>query len=72
MHDLSVQTPLGPQNQGNVNVPQTPAQQILISPADRWGLLGLLAVIRSGDPDTALLGMGTDLGAVGLDMGSQE
>ena len=72
MHDLSVQTPLKPQSQGNSNVPQTPAQQVLISPADRWGLLGLLAVIRSADPDTALLGMGTDLGAVGLDMGNQE
>ncbi|KAF8333569.1 uncharacterized protein EI90DRAFT_2916367 [Cantharellus anzutake] len=70
MRDLSVQTSLGTQGQGNSNVPQTPAQQVLISPADRWGLLGLLAVIRSADPDTALLGMGTDLGAVGLDMGN--
>ncbi|KAJ7210663.1 hypothetical protein B0H12DRAFT_407544 [Mycena haematopus] len=26
--------------------PQTPAQQVLVSAADRWGLLGLLAMIR--------------------------
>ena len=49
-------------------VPQTPAQQVLMSPADRWGLLGLLALIKSGDPDQSLLAIGTDLGTMGLDM----
>jgi hypothetical protein len=29
-------------------LPQTPAQQILMSAADRWGLLGLVAMIRAG------------------------
>src|SRR5712691_11485025 len=36
-------------------VPQTPAQQVLMSAADRWGLLGLLAMIKNADPDHALL-----------------
>ena len=49
-------------------VPQTPAQQVLMSPADRWGLLGLLALIKSADPDQSLLTIGTDLGTMGLDM----
>ena len=49
-------------------VPQTPAQQVLMSPADKWGLLGLLAIIKSSDLDTNLLSIGTDLGTMGLDM----
>ena len=49
-------------------VPQTPAQQVLMSPADKWGLLGLLALIKSADLDTSLLSVGTDLGTMGLDM----
>ncbi|KAI0354802.1 hypothetical protein OH77DRAFT_1504491 [Trametes cingulata] len=53
---------------GSVAVPQTPAQQVLMSPADRWGLLGLLALIKSADPDQSLLAIGTDLGTMGLDM----
>jgi len=50
--------------------PQTPAQQVLISPADRWGLLGLLEMIKnaSADVDGGLSSMGTDLGTMGLDM----
>ncbi|PSR83949.1 hypothetical protein PHLCEN_2v5565 [Hermanssonia centrifuga] len=51
-----------------IAVPQTPAQQVLMSPADRWGLLGLLAMIKSADLDTNLLSVGTDLGTMGLDM----
>ncbi|KAI0088606.1 hypothetical protein BDY19DRAFT_906609 [Irpex rosettiformis] len=50
------------------SIPQTPAQQVLMSPADRWGLLGLLAMIKSADLDTTLLSVGTDLGTMGLDM----
>jgi CCR4-NOT transcription complex subunit 2 len=45
-----------------------PAQQVLVSPADRWGLLGLLAMIKSSDPDLSVLTVGTDLGTMGLDM----
>ncbi|KAI0315595.1 hypothetical protein OF83DRAFT_1164717 [Amylostereum chailletii] len=54
-----------------VPAPQTPAQQVLMSAADRWGLLGLLAMIKSTDPDQALLAVGTDLGTMGLDMQQQ-
>lgn len=39
-----------------------------MSPADRWGLLGLLAMIKGADLDTSLLSVGTDLGTMGLDM----
>lgn len=49
--------------------PQTPAQQLLVSPADRWGLLGLLALIKSADPDIALLSIGADLANLGLNVG---
>jgi CCR4-NOT transcription complex subunit 2 len=44
---------------------------VLISAADRWGLLGLLAMIKNAsvDADGGLSSVGTDLGAVGLDMG---
>ncbi|KDQ62074.1 hypothetical protein JAAARDRAFT_189448 [Jaapia argillacea MUCL 33604] len=56
-------------SQGPTNaLPQTPAQQILLSPADRWGLLGLIAMIKNADLDQSLLSVGTDLGTMGLDM----
>ncbi|KAF8230044.1 hypothetical protein L208DRAFT_139018 [Tricholoma matsutake] len=50
--------------------PQTPAQQVLVSAADRWGLLGLLAMLKNAgtDLDQGLSGIGTDLGTMGLDM----
>lgn len=51
--------------------PQTPAQQILMSAADRWGLLGLLNTVKNQDPDQNLLSVGTDLGTMGLDMQTQ-
>ncbi|GLB38599.1 putative NOT2 / NOT3 / NOT5 family protein [Lyophyllum shimeji] len=51
--------------------PQTPAQQVLVSAADRWGLLGLLAMLKNvgTDLDQGMSGIGTDLGTMGLDMG---
>jgi len=49
--------------------PQTPAQQLVMSAADRWGLLGLLALIKNADPDTALLSFGSDVATVGLNVG---
>jgi CCR4-NOT transcription complex subunit 2 len=39
-----------------------------MSAADRWGLLGLIQLIKSSDPAGQLLGIGTDLGTMGLDM----
>lgn len=62
----SLQTTTVPQLQH----PQTPAQQVLISAADRWGLLSLIAYMRnaSTDVDHGLTSIGTDLGTMGLDM----
>ncbi|KAJ7243656.1 hypothetical protein C8J57DRAFT_1083571, partial [Mycena rebaudengoi] len=48
---------------------QTPAQQILMSAADRWGLLGLLAMIREAGDAGGFRGRRSDLGTMGLDMG---
>ncbi|KAA1473840.1 hypothetical protein DENSPDRAFT_840356 [Dentipellis sp. KUC8613] len=63
--------PQGAANASGGVLPQTPAQQVLMSAADRWGLLGLLAMIKSADPDQTLLSVGTDLGTMGLDMQNQ-
>lgn len=52
--------------------PQTPAQQVLFSPADRYGLLGLLHLIKASDPDRALLALGSDLTTLGLDLGASD
>lgn len=51
---------------------QTPAQQILTSPADRFGLLGLLALIKSSDPDLSMLSMGVDLQTFGLTLNQSD
>ena len=56
---------------GQTVVPQTPAQQVLTSAADRWGLLSLLALIKNASADESILSIGTDLGTMGLDMQSQ-
>lgn len=54
-------------------IPQTPAQQVLYSPADRFGLLGLLNIIKmSADPDSSMITLGTDLEKLGLDLGSSK
>ncbi|KAH8922928.1 hypothetical protein BT69DRAFT_198923 [Atractiella rhizophila] len=47
-----------------------PATQVLYSPADRFGLLGLLAIIRNADADGAMLSLGKELNGMGLDMAS--
>ncbi|KAM0751322.1 hypothetical protein T439DRAFT_325465 [Meredithblackwellia eburnea MCA 4105] len=51
---------------------QTPAQQVLFSPADRFGLLGLLQLIKTRDPDLGMMGLGTDLTTLGLDLGATD
>lgn len=57
---------------GGMPMPQTPAQQVLFSPADRFGLLGLLQMIKMADPDTSMLVLGQDLAKLGLDLGRKE
>ena len=51
---------------------QTPVQQVLFSPADRYGLLGLLHIIKTTDPDLSMLALGSDLTTLGLDLGATE
>ncbi|GAA6031279.1 hypothetical protein JCM8097_005581 [Rhodosporidiobolus ruineniae] len=53
-------------------IPQTPAQQVLFSPADRFGLLGLLHTIKTSDPDLSMLALGNDLTNLGLDLGATD
>ena len=40
------------------------------APLDRFGLLGLLGVIRMSDPDLTTLALGTDLTGLGLHLNS--
>ena len=56
--------------QPNVSMAQTPAQQVLVSPADRFGLLGLLNIIRMSSSDMGMLALGSDLTNLGLDLSS--
>ncbi|GAA5842755.1 hypothetical protein JCM11251_001482, partial [Rhodosporidiobolus azoricus] len=53
-------------------IAQTPAQQVLFSPADRFGLLGLLHTIKTSNPDLSMLALGNDLTNLGLDLGATE
>ncbi|GAA6063266.1 hypothetical protein JCM10212_005000 [Sporobolomyces blumeae] len=53
-------------------VPQTPAQQVLFSPADRFGLIGLLHLIKAANTDAGMLALGNDLTNLGLDLGAPE
>lgn len=65
----------GLSNAANVSTPskaKTPAQQVLTSPADRFGLLGLVSIIRMHDPDLSMLTLGNDLQSMGLNLDSQE
>ena len=55
------------QHQANITLP---AQQVLISPADRFGLLGLLNIIRMSSSDLGMLALGSDLTNLGLDLSS--
>lgn len=41
-------------------------------PADPYGLLGLLGVIRMTDPDRSMLALGSDLTTLGLDLNTAE
>ena len=43
-----------------------------LAPGDKFGLLGLLHVIRMSDPDLTTLALGTDLTTLGLNLNSPE
>lgn len=49
-----------------------PIDQVLASPADRFGLVGLVTLMKSQDPNMALLSMGTNLQALGLNLDATE
>ena len=49
-----------------------PAQQVISSPADKWGLQAFLHAIRNADEDKGMLSFGTDLMTLGVDMGGNE
>lgn len=64
----------GPGGVGTGSLPsQTiPAQQILSSPADKWGLAAFLHAIRNADEDKGMLSFGTDLMSLGMDLAGSE
>ena len=68
----------GPANLGGVNhlkarAPAPGAKQPAPIPqSERYGLLGLLSVIRMTDPDLNTLALGTDLTTLGLNLNSSE
>ena len=45
-----------------------PVQQVLTSPVDRFGLVGLVNLIKTQDPDMAMLSMGSNLQALGMNL----
>jgi CCR4-NOT transcription complex subunit 2 len=44
----------------------------LFSPADRFGLIGLLHIIKTANTDQGMLALGNDLTNLGLDLGAPE
>ncbi|TKY90753.1 hypothetical protein EX895_000751 [Sporisorium graminicola] len=69
----AIQGAAGSQSLGQTGaMARTPAQQILTSPADRFGLLGLLSLIKSSDPDLSMLSMGVDLQTFGLNLNQSD
>lgn len=57
---------------GGISTVTMPHHQVLFSPADRYGLLGLLHIIKTQDPDLSMLTLGSDLTALGLDLAATE
>ena len=51
---------------------QLPINQVLASPADRFGLVGLVSLIKMQDPDLSMLTMSNNLQTLGMDLGSLE
>lgn len=63
---------LGKLPSGSQELGQLPIHQVLSSPVDCFGLVGLVGLIKTQDPDTALLTMGTNLQSLGLNIESTE
>jgi CCR4-NOT transcription complex subunit 2 len=52
-----------------LEMPQSPVEQVMVSPADRFGLLGLLHLIKHANAGQSLLSLGSDLSKLGLELG---
>ncbi|CAI7924586.1 unnamed protein product [Closterium sp. NIES-54] len=65
--------PMGPQQQAQAGGGQVGAgKEQGVDGPDKYGLLGLLSVIRMSDPDLTTLALGTDLTTLGLNLNSRE
>ena len=62
----------GQQAEGPFPTQTVPAEQVLASPADKWGLAAFLHAIRNADEDRGMLAFGTDLMSLGINMGGAE
>ncbi|WFD35711.1 transcriptional regulator [Malassezia cuniculi] len=51
---------------------QLPISQVLASPADRFGLVGLVSLIKMQDPDMSMLTMGKNLQTLGMNLAVYE
>jgi CCR4-NOT transcription complex subunit 2 len=60
------------QAEGPFPTQTVPAEQVLASPADKWGLAAFLHAIRNADEDRGMLAFGTDLMSLGMNMGGVE
>jgi len=49
-----------------------PIHQVLVSPVDRFGLVGLVSLLKTQDPDVAMLTMGNNLQSLGMNLDSTE
>ena len=49
-----------------------PIQQVLTSPVDRFGLVGLVSLMKTQNPDVALLTMGSNLQALGMNLDASD
>ena len=54
----------------NNDAVQRPIHQVLASPADRFGLVGLVSLIKTQDPDMSMLTMGNNLQTLGMNLDS--
>ncbi|WFC98091.1 transcriptional regulator [Malassezia yamatoensis] len=56
----------------NEGMVQQPIDQVLYSPADRFGLVGLVSLIKTQDPDMSMLTMGNNLQSLGMNLESSD
>lgn len=52
--------------------PALPIHQVLVSPVDRFGLIGLVSLLKTQDPDVAMLTLGHNLQSLGMNLEAAE